>query len=354
MIRTSKTLSNVLRLSAVAMALLLCGVGPFAYSHTSASPLQQRTLQLSNNLPGGVSEYKISTVVQTTGPLGSVKILFCSNLALLYYPCTPPAGFTLAAASIIAQSGVNGFSIDPSSTDNSLILTRTASPIAAGTIIDITIGGVTNQADAGASFARYYTYEAVDASGPVVDDGAVAYSLNEALGVSAEVPPYLTICVGTVIVGNDCSDVQGNFLQLGQFSITKASSGTVQVAVATNAENGYTVRILGPTMTSGNNIIPSLNAATPSGPGTSQFGINLRANSNPTVGNNPAGPGLGNPVSGYNQPNSFKYSSGDIIAGGTGVEDYRKYTVSYLVNISSRQPPGVYSSSFSYIGLGNF
>lgn len=344
-----------LRISAFAtvMALLLLGVGPLVLEKVSAAQIQDRSLRLSNSQPSQSSQYEISMTLPTAGILGSLKVDFCSNSALLYRPCTAPTGFTLAGATITNQSGVSGFSIDPASTANSLILSRPPSAIGAGTIA-VTLTGITNQAAAGSSFARYYTYVANNASGPVTDDGAVAFSLNDSFSVSAEVPPYLTFCVGTRISGNDCTQVEGDFVQLGQFSTTRASSGQLQMALNTNAPDGYTIRVQGQTMTSGNNTIPALVSMAPSAPGTNQFGINLRANTNPASGSNPVGPGTGQPVAAYGQPNAYKYGSGDVVATGTSYEDYRKYTVTYLVNINRSQPPGVYSSSFSYIALGNF
>lgn len=322
-------------------------------SSASAAQLQQRSLRLSNNVPSRAANYEVSMELLTPGTLGSIKIDFCANLALLYYPCTPPAGFDVSGAAVSSQNGVSGFSVDPSTTANSLVITRTPSAVAAG-LITITISGVTNQSYEGASFARYYTYASSDASGPVTDDGAVAYSINQEFGVSAEVPPYLTMCVAVTIDSVDCSDAQGSFLQLGQFSTARPTAGQSQLVLTTNAPDGYTVRIQGQTMISGNNAIPSLQSPTVSVAGQSQFGVNLRNNSNPATGNDPSGPGTGTATSDYGQADRFMFRSGDIIASNNSFEDYRKYTITYLVNIGRDQPPGVYASSFSYVALGNF
>lgn len=348
----SNSLRILFRACTIAMALLLIGAGPFAIP-TSAAQLQQRGLRLSNSVPGATSNYEISMTLLTADTLGSIKVEFCSNLALLYYPCVAPAGFDVSGASVASQSGVSGFTVDPSTTANILVLSRAAAPVAPGPAV-ITLSGVINQSVEGASFARYYTHATTDATGPVTDDGAVAYSLNAAFGVSAEVPPYLTLCIGVVITNNDCSVVEGNFLQMGEFRTNRASSGQSQIAITTNAESGYTLRIVGQTMTSGNNVLPAMSSPGPSRVGSSQFGINLRANTNPASGTDPVGPGVGMPTGDYGQANFFKFASGDIIASGSGYEDLRKFTVTYLVNINRNQPPGFYTSSFSYIGLGNF
>ncbi len=86
----------------------------------------------------------------------------------------------------------------------------------------------------------------------------------------------------------------------------------------------------------------------------SQFGINLRANATPTVGSEPSGPGLGTPTADYNIPDRYKFNSGEVIAGYTAPEDTRRYTVSYLVNVSNAQPVGIYVTTITYVSLANF
>ena len=130
--------------------------------------------------------------------------------------------------------------------------------------------------------------------------------------------------------------------------------GTTQFVTATNAQSGYSVYIQGNTLTSGNNVIPSLVTPTASQTGNAQFGINLRSNTNPSTGNDPTGPGNGSPVGNYNLVNRFTYNSGDTIASSSAADDFRLYTVSYIVNVDKTQPVGVYASTFTYICLANF
>lgn len=333
---------------------LLSGVGPFGIQQAAAAPLQERTLMLSDNRPGQISRYTLSMRLLTSTTMGSLRMYICSDYALLYYPCTPPTGFDLSNATIIGQTGVSGFFIDSSTTSNELLLTRTPSAVAGGTLVTIELGNVQNQANAGSAFGRYHTYQSGDGTGPATDEGGLAFQLLGGFSVATEVPPYLTMCVAIQTSQNDCSFAEGDFLQLGEFSTNRASIGQSQVTIATNAKDGYTVRVQGGTMASGNNELPPLLSRSPSAPGTSQFGINLRSNSDPGGGADPSGPGSGAPTADYGQQNRFKYRSGDVVARNSTADDYRRYTISYLVNIAQTQPAGVYSSSFSYIGLGNF
>lgn len=338
----------------VMMALLLVGAGPLNLPiPVSAAQLQQRSLTLSNNIPDGTATYRIAMDIATPGMLGSVRVDFCSNTSILTDPCTAPVGFDVSAATIASQSGASGFIIDPATTANSLLLSRVPAAVGATTVV-FELANVHNASTAGSSFARYYTYASQDGSGSETDSGALGYSLNGSFGLTTEVPPYLTMCVGTVIVSSDCSNVTGSFLQMGDFSSGRANTGQTQTVVATNAASGYSLYIKGNTMTSGNNVLPAMASPSPSLPGERQFGINLVANTNPQSGANPAGAGTGMPAADYGQADRFMYHSGDVVATAATVEDYRKYTVTYLVNISRDQPAGIYSSTFSFVGLGNF
>ena len=107
-------------------------------------------------------------------------------------------------------------------------------------------------------------------------------------------------------------------------------------------------------MTSGNNTIAAINPASNSQVGSNQFGINLRANSLPAVGNDPEGTGTGTPQAGYSAPNQYKFQNGDNIASSPIPSDYNRLTVSYLVNVGSSQPPGVYATTVTYLGVADF
>jgi hypothetical protein len=214
------------------------------------------------------------------------------------------------------------------------------------------LANVLNAASAGTQYARYSTYAADDGTGPILDRGGLAYILHGLFGVSTEVPPYLDFCLGVTITGDDCANPGGSYVSLGDFSPAASSDGQMQLGVATNVPNGYSITVQGNPLASGNHALPAMAIPTVSQPGSSQFGINLRANS--IGGSNPSGPGSGSPSADYDIPDRYLFRSGDVIAGNTGMEAYRKYTVTYLVNISSQQPAGIYSGTYTYVALGNF
>lgn len=352
--RTLRNIFSTKSLCAIAIIGLFFGTVSFFYASVFAqATISSRALLLSSNLPGQSATYNVSFTAPGVPVLASIKIEFCSNSPLFLQPCIPPNGFTLAGATLAAQSGETGFSIHPSSTANVLILTRVAAP-STGLPSMYELPNITNANGAGSQYARYSTYTADDGTGPQLDSGGIAYALNDVFGVSTEVPPHLTFCLGNSIPTTDCSGATGNYMSLGDFSPNAATIGQIQLVVATNAANGYTIRIDGNTLASGNNALPALASPTFSAPGSNQFGLNLRANFNPASGQEPSGPGSGSPSGDYNIVNKYTFRPGDIIAVKNTVEDYRKYTVTYMVNISRSQAPGIYSGTYTYIALGNF
>ena len=226
--------------------------------------------------------------------------------------------------------------------------------MATPTAVQYVFSNITNPNSAGSLYARILTYDNSNASGNYTDYGGLALAILNPFTVEATVPPYLTFCNGVTIGNIDCANTQGDFLDLGELSPLSAKSGTSQMLVTTNAELGYNITVQGITMTSGINAIPALAVSDISRPGTSQFGLNLRANNSPQIGNDPQGPGIAQPSVNYNQPNLYRFVDGEQIVNSNGPDEPRLFTVSYIVNITPSQPAGVYASTITYICLGDF
>lgn len=322
----------------------------FAYN----TYVRDRYDKVSDPRAGAVATHAIGfTYTNLTVPIGSLKFEFCTNSPFVETPCTAPTGFDASSANLTSQSGVTGYSIVSSSFSNEIILSRAAA-LPSGTPASYTLDGVKNPTDEGTYFVRIATYTATDASGAAVEAGGVAVSVNGPLVLSSEVPPYLTFCAGVTIDGFDCSTANSFYIDLGELSKTSTKKASSQIMAATNAAYGYSIFASGTTFTSGNNTIPAPNAPTPSAIGTSQFGINLRLNTNPSVGEEPIGPGTASVTSGYSAPNRFMYIPGDSIVTASSSQDSRKYTISYVVNVANAQPAGIYATTLTYICLANF
>jgi hypothetical protein len=345
---------SALLMAVLAIVLSFAGVRPFTQSQVSAAQLGTRFLELGDSAEGasGVT-YDVSFKISTAGTLGSIEIEFCSNSTFPSDPCTAPIGLDASGVVFSQETGVGGFSVSPASTQNDIILTRPPSPTSAVTAT-LRFDNIANPTNAGSYYVRVLTYPTNDATGSPTDTGGMAFAINSAVNVSVEVPPYLLFCTGNTITGSDCSNSSGDFIDLGGLSSNRTSSGQSQMGIATNGKNGYSISVTGTTLTSGNNTIPALTADSAPRTGVSQFGINLRKNANPSVGANPTGGGTGAPTANYDQPNLYKYGDGDVVATNASVEEYRQYTVSYVVDISKSQPAGIYASTFTYVAFANF
>lgn len=336
------------------LALLLLAAPVFVLRQQAmAAFLDNRSVTIASPAPQATTTHQFQFNIATAGTLGSIELEYCANGPLIGTPCTAPVGLSLSDASLSAQTGETGFSISSSSTDNKFILTRLAVPAVPQTASYEFSGAVNPSATNQSVYVRISTFASEDATGPRIDTGAVVFSTSSGLGTLLYVPPHLTFCVG-ITVSADCANAQGNGMQLGELSATAPRVATSQFAGATNDFNGYSVAIFGTTMTSGNNSIPAVGAPAASRPGSSQFGINLRANSDPAVGQNRTGIGTATVGSAYSTPNRFMFLSGSRLVSSSLATNFNTFTVSYLVNINADQPPGIYSTTATFLATASF
>ncbi len=336
------------------MVLLFIAAGPFTYLRAGAATMTVRSVKLSNSDAGATATYGFTFDIITQHLLGSIQMQFCSNDPFPGLPCTPPVGMDASTATLTSQTGAVGFTISPNSTANNLLITRPAS-VSVPITSSYEFSGITNPSAAGSYYVRLQTFASTDGSGAAIDSGGLAFVIGAGkVSLSVKVPPYLLFCSGVVINDNFCTSTTGDYINFGNLSAVTAKSAQSQLLVATNGQFGYGITMSGTTMTSGTNVITAMSVDDVSRPGLNQFGVNLRANSSPAIGSDPVGPGTGQPTPNYNIPDRFRFNSGDIIASNANPEDTRKYTVSYIVNISGGQPVGVYVTTLSYICLANF
>jgi hypothetical protein len=258
----------------------------------------------------------------------------------------------ISAATLTSQTPASGFSIlSISGTD--IILGR--APAAIGTVqLTFTFGGIKNPSSPGAYFGRVQTYATADGTGSSTDYGGLAFSISNDVSITTTVPPYLYFCVGISVSGVNCATATGDYIDFGTFSPAVASVAQTQMVAGTNADTGYFIQVDGTTLTSGTNVIPNLVLPDVSRPGVSQFGMNLVANSDPQVGQGPAGLGAGHPTAGYNTANSYKFVNGDTVALTPLPDEARRYTSSYVVNVAKDQTPGIYVTTLTYVATAGF
>lgn len=337
------------------MVLPLIGAVPL-YLFTAmvyGANIENRSVRISTSVPSAAATHEFKFDIVTPGTLGSVELEYCSNDPFIGTPCTAPAGFSASGASLASETGETGFIIHPTSTANKIILSRVPAAASAQPV-SYSFSDVINPSTASQSvYVRISTFASDDATGPRIDEGAVVFSTSGGLGAKGYVPPFLIFCVG-LTVSNKCSAASGNSINLGELSSAAPRAATSQFSGATNDVDGYSVSILGITMTSGNNTIPAMTAPAPSNPGTGQYGINLRANTNPAVGQNFSGVGVATIEPQYNIPNQFVFQSGTKLVSSTQTTDFNTFTVSYIVNVSAAQPAGVYNTTATYVATAAF
>jgi hypothetical protein len=322
-------------------------------THLSAAEVVQRSIRVSDSRAAhNNTTYRMAFSTITSSIVGSVRISFCANSPLVDDPCSAPAGFDISNAAFASQQGMTGFVISSNTTANEMVISRP--PALDGPVSSVFLfTGVTNPSNGGSVYARIYTHSTSDGTGPYTDAAGLALYFQGGVGINAEVPPYLTFCMGESITGFDCNTATEPFSDVGVLTPLVTGLAQSQMVVATNADSGYSMWVQGGTMTSGNNTLPAMSGAAAQ-QGVSQFGINLRANNAPVIGHDPTGPGVAAVAPGYNQQNQFRYQSGDFLATATDPDDTRKYTVSYVVNVDEDQPGGVYATTLTYIVLANF
>ncbi len=342
------------RLPALLLAgLLLVSANQLIGRSAYGVPLGPRSLTLSSGTAGAKTDFVLRFTLSTPASLGSIEAEFCSNSPLFSEPCVIPVGLSLSNLQLTGQTGQTGFVLGPGSNAHTVVLSR---PPAASVVgpISYTFANAVNPAQAGSYYVRLQTFVSSNATGAANDYGGIGYAVNNNLSISAEVPPYLIFCAAITIPTLNCDSANGNYINFGELSATRASFGTSQLLSSTNAKDGYSVTLAGTTLTSGNNAITALLASDVSRPGTAQFGLNLRANASPSGGDEPSGPGSGAPKGPYAQANFFQFQQGDIVASVPKPDLTRRYTASYLVNVPKSQAPGIYVSTVTYICLGNF
>jgi hypothetical protein len=370
--KNQKTYARLFSVGTIFISILL-QVLPM--SMVSAAQITNRSLTLQagasdgGSKPGGVVNHYFSFTVPTAGNVGSIQFLYCTTAS---GTCTTPTGLVTTAATMGTQSGATGFTIN-NTTNGAPYITRVAAGVTAGTALSYQLATVTNPTTTNQTFfVRISTFASTNATGGTTDTGSVAASTATQIVLTGTMPESLIFCAGGTISTTggvpDCTTATSGAVSFNQlFSPTDTATATSQMAASTNAGFGYVITVNGPTLTSGGNTVAAMAAAATGTRGTSQFGMNLKANtgatSTPAIGAEVApvsnGTNLrGQSITGYNTVDTFKYNSGDSVAnsanGGAGGTNSQIFTSSYIVNVQGSQPAGTYTSTLTYICTATF
>jgi hypothetical protein len=147
--------------------------------------------------------------------------------------------------------------------------------------------------------------------------------------------------------------VEAGESNLGVLSTEHTATKTTNIKIRSYLiSGGYSLQIIGESPKYGDHHLNTSGTPMASTPGTEMFGINVVANTSPSVGANPVQVPAEQQVFGvandnYKIPNKFMYESEDVIAHGQTDSGRTDYTVSMVVNISSSTPAGKYTGDFT-------
>lgn len=341
---------------------------PFA---AQAATPTSRSLTLGSSAGAAVTSYAFSFKPGTSGNIGAIKFELCDS-PLEAVGCVNTGGssgasWTSNTATLSGQSGISGFSIGTGTpaapTTNAMFLTNgTPQSVTTSTVVTATFASVHNPTAVNTEYYARITTYSNSAGTTEVDFGSVAVSTTQGITVSGTMPESLVFCVGTS--GTDCTNITGSTVALGTFSPVSTNSGTSLMSASTNAGFGYAITLTGTTLTSGANTITAMGTQSANSAGCSpsctsttggaQFGTNVRGNSTPSVGADVSGTGTATGSGGFNTANSYRFFTGDTVAGVSGVSKANLFTNSYIVNVGGDQAAGVYSSTMTYICTATF
>lgn len=143
----------------------------------------------------------------------------------------------------------------------------------------------------------------------------------------------------------------------GNFSSTTPTVTTASFSVLNYTSYGYVVNIVGDPPKNGDYSIAAMATTGPSQIGTDQFGINMVANTSPSnFGANPNNGsfGFGSAATNYASTNQFRYVDGETIAQATKSSGKTDYTISYLINVNSLAPGGIYTCKQTLVATGTY
>lgn len=327
----------------------------FASPASAAMRFQERSLLMETTEPGATTSYTLSFRYMSPQAVGSLDMLFCVD-PIPHHACVTPPGLDVSDAQLSEQAGEDGFTISQRST-NRLVLSRPAEMIDQNVGSVYRFNNIVNPTDESQSFAiRLKSHQSNNATGPQIDFGSVKTQVASGVIIQTQVPPMLIFCVAEEVSEN-CTETNDNFYtNMGEMSTTDTLVAQSQMSVGTNASGGFAITVNGSPFTAGTSVVPSPTTPTASRPGTNQFGINLVANTAPSVGLDPIGLENTNIIvsSDYGVQDAYKYEDGDLVAYSPNVSLMGKFTVSYIVNASPDLRAGVYTTTLNYIASGRF
>lgn len=308
----------------------------------SAAAITGRSVTIGSSVASATTAYTFNFTVPSSTVIKSASFTACTTAS---GACTPAPGFSASTSTLASQPSnlgdASGWTVD-TSTSGALKLKKTANVAAPTGNQTVSFANVVNPSATNATFYIRMATFSDDAYTTGIDTGVVASSTAGQVTVTASVDETLTFTLGTTSVA------------LGALTSGTTGTGTSTMTVGTNGKTGYTVAYTGNTLTSSEGTIAAMSAAAGSSQGSNQFGMNLVANTTPSIGSAISGSGTGTASTGYNTANQFKFNSTDTVATSAGPTNNNTYTVSYIANVNNLTPAGAYSTDINYTATAKF
>lgn len=233
-------------------------------------------------------------------------------------------------------------------------------------VASFSISGPTDVQAEPSQSSNYKFNESTIGSGGLIQSNSANYQGRDSLGdigIGNAASANYQIESGSTTTNDPALSVSLNgTINFSPFSSATATTATTTFTVLNYTTYGYIVQLVGNAPSNGSTTINAMDPAGPTFPGasvagTSQFGINLVANTSPvSVGANPNNGqfGYGTVAGNYGTSNSYRYVSGETIAQATRNSGVTTYTITYMINVPALTPGGVYSSNQTLIVTGTY
>ncbi|HEU4914660.1 MAG TPA: hypothetical protein VFT16_04650 [Candidatus Saccharimonadales bacterium] len=382
----------VRRGSLLTMALALFGLWAvadvFLLGHADAAQITSRKMTLSSSANGNITtgaalsgtngaKTKHTFDFTTSGAsVGSIEFQYCTT-PLPGTTCTAPTGLDASTVTTIGGTSATGWSLGTAGnapTASRIRITHTAAAIntvnfAFGTGSGGATDYIKNPTTDNTSFFVRITTFSDTAWTTSVDQGTVANATADQIDITAKVQETLNFSVGSTFTAPTASCVALTNANLplgspsdGVLDFTQAYDAHSYFRLSTNANGGTVIYYSGDTLKNGSNTISAIGTtATASAPGTSQFGLGIDSGDTNHSFTNLAS------TSPYNQANGvlsagttkFAFSTASVtapaqIASAAGTVTCDTGSVRYLGNISTTTPPGIYTTTISYLAVPTY
>ena len=371
-------------LAALVVATLAQGLLP---TLASADQVTDRSVALSSSSKGSTGvTYNVSfTTGASSATAGAFVVEFCSNTPLIGQSCTAPTGMVATGAT----TATGGASISTTTAATANKVTVVKAGMTAATAESVEIGGITNPSAAGTIYARIVTYD-TDAHAAnyatttlgagQIDQGGVAMSITDTVGVSGAVLESMSFCVSGETLADNCVGggasapaLTAPTLKLGEdnggviaLTPSAVSSGTIYTQISTNAVGGAVVSLKSNAVNCGGLLRAGAPTACDIGPasagltlGNALFGVKTGAAVDGADGHyDPAGSyNASTYYMGYTAGNATGVTStyGDPILNTAGaVANNLNMPLTFGASVANNTPAGSYSADLSLIATGKF